>query len=96
MSENGQEFGVRLRACRTSAGLSQEELAERSGLSARAISNLERGRARRPYRTTLHRLADALGLRDTARTEFISAADRRLAPARTSARQTRTMDPARR
>lgn len=80
MNENGQEFGVRLRVCRTSAGLSQEELAERSGLSARAISNLERGRARQPYRTTLQRLADALGLRDTARTEFISAADRRLAP----------------
>jgi tetratricopeptide (TPR) repeat protein/transcriptional regulator with XRE-family HTH domain len=79
MSENGREFGVHLRVCRTSAGLTQQELAERSGLSARAISNLERGRARQPYRTTVQRLADALGLRDTARTEFISTAGRRLA-----------------
>jgi tetratricopeptide (TPR) repeat protein/transcriptional regulator with XRE-family HTH domain len=62
-----------------SAGLSQEELAARSGLSVRAISNLERGRARWPYRHTLRSLADALELRDAVRDEFIGAAGRRLA-----------------
>jgi transcriptional regulator with XRE-family HTH domain/tetratricopeptide (TPR) repeat protein len=79
MRDDGQGFGARLRAGRQAAGLSQEELAERSGLSVRAVSNLERGRARWPHRETLRRLADALGLRDTARAEFIAAAGRRLA-----------------
>ena len=61
--------------------MSQQELAERSGLSVRAISNLERGRTRWPYPGSLHRLADALGLSDEARTELIAAAGRRLARA---------------
>ena len=74
-------FGARLRACRQSAGLSQDELAERSGLSVRAIRDLERGRTRWPYRDSLHRLADALELRDAARAGFLGAADRRLAGA---------------
>ncbi len=81
-------FGERLRACRLSAELSQQELAERSGLGLRTISDLERGRTRWPYRDSLHRLADALGLRDGARAEFIAAAGRRTArtPADASAR----------
>ena len=82
-------FGARLRACRQSAGLSQDELAARSGLSVRAIRDLERGRTRWPYRDSLHRLADALELRDAARAGFLGAADRRLAgapgPGRTGA-----------
>ena len=73
MNSDGREFGILLRACRQTAGLSQEELAERSGLSLRSISNLERGRTRWPYRETLHRLADALELRDVARAVFIGA-----------------------
>jgi transcriptional regulator with XRE-family HTH domain len=59
--------------------LSQQELAERSGLSVRAISDLERGRTRFPYQDSLARLAGALGLRGPARTEFIATAGRRLA-----------------
>jgi len=55
-------FGSRLRACRCHAGLSQQELAERSGVSIRTISNLERGRAQWPHHGTVHRLADALEL----------------------------------
>jgi tetratricopeptide (TPR) repeat protein/transcriptional regulator with XRE-family HTH domain len=74
-------FGKRLAACRHSASLSQQDLAERSGLSIRAVSNLERGRARWPHPDTVRRLADALGLRDQAREQFIAAAGRRLAPA---------------
>lgn len=72
-------FGLQLGARRRSAGLSQQELAERSGLSVRAVSNLERGRARWPHPGTVHRLADALGLRDQERAQFISAVARRLA-----------------
>ena len=70
MSEAVEGFGSQLRSRRRSSGLSQEELAERSGLNARTIRNLERGRARWPYRDTLHRLADALELQDAARQEF--------------------------
>jgi transcriptional regulator with XRE-family HTH domain len=74
-------FGARLRSCRQSAGLSQQELAERSGLSVRAISDLERGRTRFPYQDSLARLADALALGEPTRTEFITSASRRLAAA---------------
>lgn len=68
-------FGLRLRAGRLAARISQEELAERSGVSLRTISNLERGRTLWPHRDTLQRLADALDLRDEARATFIGSAD---------------------
>ncbi len=77
MDVGGVGFGARLRAGREAAGLSQQELAERSGLSVRAISNLERGRTQWPYRASLSRLADALGLQETARVEFLAAVPRR-------------------
>jgi predicted ATPase/DNA-binding XRE family transcriptional regulator len=55
-------FAALLRRYRLAAGLSQEELAERAGLSAQAISALERGVRRAPYRDTIDLLAAALGL----------------------------------
>ncbi len=70
-------LGARLRDCRVAAGLSQQELAERSGLSVRAVSNMERGRTRWPYRDSLARLADALGLSGAERAGFLAAAPRR-------------------
>src|ERR1022692_2164111 len=75
----GGVFGARLCAYRRSAGLSQAELAERSGLSVRAVSNLERGRTRCPHPDTVHQLADALGLRAEVHAAFAAAAGRRLA-----------------
>jgi transcriptional regulator with XRE-family HTH domain len=80
MNEDGGAFGSYLRACRQAARLSQQELAERAGLSLRTIGNLERGASKWPYRDSLHRLSDALALRDKARAGFIAAAGRRLAP----------------
>jgi tetratricopeptide (TPR) repeat protein/transcriptional regulator with XRE-family HTH domain len=74
---DGAGFGARLRACREAAGLSQQELADRSGLSIRAVSNMERGRTQWPYRDSLSRLADALGLPGKARAEFLAAVPRR-------------------
>ncbi|HUD39197.1 MAG TPA: tetratricopeptide repeat protein [Streptosporangiaceae bacterium] len=71
-------FATRLLAGRRSAGLSQAELAHRSGLSIRAISDLERGRTQWPYRNSVFRLADALELSGQARAEFVTAAGRRL------------------
>ena len=55
-------FGNLLRRLRRAAGLSQEELAERAGLSARGISDLERGAHATPQRVTVQLLARALGL----------------------------------
>jgi transcriptional regulator with XRE-family HTH domain len=46
---------------RSEAGLTQEQLAERSGLSQQYISGLERGR-RNPTVVTLYELASALGV----------------------------------
>ena len=53
--------GDLLRRYREVAGLSQESLAERAGISPRGLLYLERG-MRRPYPATLLRLADALSL----------------------------------
>jgi class 3 adenylate cyclase/WD40 repeat protein len=60
--EHEPDFAELLRRARRAAGVTQEELAERAGLSARAISALERGVNRAPRRDTLDMLADALGL----------------------------------
>ena len=54
-------FGELLRWQRAAAGLTQEELAERAGLSVRGLRYLEQG-MRRPYPDTLQRLVDALAL----------------------------------
>jgi transcriptional regulator with XRE-family HTH domain len=62
-----QSFAAVLRRYRIVAGLSQEALAERAGLSVRGISDLERGLSRTPRLHTLARLADALGLEPAAR-----------------------------
>jgi transcriptional regulator with XRE-family HTH domain/tetratricopeptide (TPR) repeat protein len=51
-----------LRGFRTAVGLTQEQLAERSGLSVGAVATLETGRRRHPRATTLDALAEALGL----------------------------------
>jgi tetratricopeptide (TPR) repeat protein/transcriptional regulator with XRE-family HTH domain len=56
-----QAFGAWLRHQRRAAGLTQEELAGRSGLSLRAISDFERGRTRQPHPRSLKILAESLG-----------------------------------
>jgi predicted ATPase/DNA-binding XRE family transcriptional regulator len=61
-TEQHAAFGDLLRHARQTAGLTQEELAERAGVSARAVSNLERGINRSPRRDTMLLLADALDL----------------------------------
>src|SRR5258708_6278491 len=55
-------FARLLRHHRLSRGLTQEELAERARLSARAISDLERGLKRTPRGSTVRLLARALDL----------------------------------
>ena len=65
-----------LRSFRLAAGLSQEGLAERAGMSARGIRALERGYRRTPQRATLALLASALALDDEQRRELEAAAAR--------------------
>jgi predicted ATPase/transcriptional regulator with XRE-family HTH domain len=70
------EFGTLLRSFRLTAGLSQEALAERAGLSAHGVSALERGYRRTPQRGTLALLASALALTDAQCHELEAAAAR--------------------
>jgi non-specific serine/threonine protein kinase len=74
-------FGPLLRHLRLAAGLSQEALAQRAGLSVRAISDLERGARREPYPYTVQQLAGALrlGAADRARLEAAVPRRQRLA-----------------
>ena len=69
-----RDFGGFLRRLRAAAGLSQEALAERAGLSAKAISALECGTRRKPYRATVEALANALSLSTDERPLFQAAA----------------------
>jgi predicted ATPase/DNA-binding XRE family transcriptional regulator len=61
-------FGPLLKRYRAAAGLTQEELAARAGLSARAISDLERGVKQTPRRETVRLLVEALALPPRKRT----------------------------
>ena len=63
-------LGPVLKQLRTAAGLTQEELAERSGISARTVSDVERGLRTNVYPDTARRLAAALGLQEEARRRF--------------------------
>jgi transcriptional regulator with XRE-family HTH domain len=65
-SDEAQAPGSWLRQQREAAGLTQEDLAEQSGLSVRAIGNLERGRVRRPRPDSLRLVGTVLGLTEHA------------------------------
>src|SRR5918993_333652 len=78
-------FGPLLRRLRLVAGLSQEELAERSGLSGRGISALETGYRATPRPETVRLLADALGLDAAAHAALVAGARPELAAARPGA-----------
>ena len=73
----GTAFGARLRGLREAAGLTQEELAARAGLTAHAVGVLERGERKRPYPHTVRSLADALGLSDVERASLLAAVPKR-------------------
>lgn len=69
----GDSFGGRLTQLRHQHQLTQEQLADKSGLSVRAISSLECG-ARHPRRLTVERLTTGLGLTPAERRQLIDAA----------------------
>lgn len=70
-------FGRSLRQLREAAGLSQEHLAERAGLSPRGISDPERGARTTPRLETVRMLADGLGLDECQQAELLAARNNR-------------------
>jgi predicted ATPase/DNA-binding XRE family transcriptional regulator len=74
-------LGTQLRRLREVAGLTQEELAFRAGLTPNAVSDLERGKTRRPYLHTVLSLADAFGLSEDERASLLAAVPKRGATA---------------
>ncbi|MGB6517247.1 MAG: helix-turn-helix domain-containing protein [Candidatus Cybelea sp.] len=79
------DFGTLLRHYRLAAGLSQEALAERAGMSTNGIGALERGYRRSPQRETIALLARALALSDEQRDDFEEAAGCSRLPRRVAA-----------
>jgi predicted ATPase/transcriptional regulator with XRE-family HTH domain len=67
-------FGRILRQLRLAQSLSQQELAERAGLSERLISDYERGIVHRPRRDTVQMLAGGLRLEGSDRERFVQIA----------------------
>ncbi|GAA2793041.1 ATP-binding protein [Crossiella cryophila] len=67
-------FGDFLRFYRLRLSMTQEELAERTGVSVRAISDMERGRALSPQRRTVELLVTGLELTPEEAGEFIGLA----------------------
>lgn len=68
-------FGVLLRDARRRAGLTQEELAARSGVGVRTIRRLETGSGTNPRIGTVTLLADALEVTPAERRDLLAAAD---------------------
>ncbi len=77
----GGMLGQLLRGHRQAVGLSQEELAEKAGVSVRTIANIEHGRISRPHRRSVLSLADALRLTQPDR-DLLDRASRQLANGR--------------
>ena len=73
-------FGTLLRYFRLAAGVSQEALAERAGLSAKTIAALETGARKAPYQRTVAMISDALLLPKKARERLAAAALRPYRP----------------
>jgi transcriptional regulator with XRE-family HTH domain len=69
-------FGQLLKRYRMAARMSQETLAERSGLAVRSISDLERDVRRLPHPDTIQRLAAALPLSPQDQAALVAAARR--------------------
>src|SRR5215211_9417653 len=75
-SAEAPNFGELLHRYRVASRLTQEALAERTGLSARGISDLERGVRAGPRRDTLRVLVEALRLGPRERAALVAAAGR--------------------
>lgn len=68
------DFAATVRALRVERGLSQEALAERAGVSARSVRNIELGRVSRPRPDTAALLGTGLSLTGEALADFVARA----------------------
>ena len=84
--DDSASIGHLLRRHRLAAGLTQEQLAERAGVSVRGVSDLERGLHRTPHAETLRRLVEALAL-DTGERAALQALREEAGPRRPVADQ---------
>src|SRR6266702_3199380 len=75
-AEGRGTFAELLRQHRLAAGLTQEALADRAGLSVRGIADLERGARRYPHFHKLRGLAQALELDPADRMALLAAGQR--------------------
>jgi tetratricopeptide (TPR) repeat protein/transcriptional regulator with XRE-family HTH domain len=80
LARDDPRLGTLLREWRQRALLTQEQLAERTGLHVRTVRGLESGSPRRPRTASVRLLAEALGLDTAERAALVSAA--RSVPAR--------------
>jgi predicted ATPase/DNA-binding XRE family transcriptional regulator len=74
------EFGDLLRRHRAAVGVTQDDLAGRTGLTPQAIGLLERGKRRHPHAYTVQKLAEALELEGRDLSAFEAAARRTTTP----------------
>jgi len=65
-----ETLGVALKKLRAAAGMTQEELADRAGISARTVSDVERGLRTSVHGDTARRITAALGLSEQERVRF--------------------------
>ncbi len=75
-TDGASQFASLLRRYRRRSGLTQEELAQRAGLSLASISLLERGLTRAPHKDTVELLIAALELAPDEAANFTQAARR--------------------
>jgi tetratricopeptide (TPR) repeat protein/transcriptional regulator with XRE-family HTH domain len=73
-------FGELVQAHRQRLRMTQEDLAQRTGLSVRTIREIEAGRVRVPRRTSVRLFADAFGLEGPDRDRFEAAGQAEPAP----------------
>jgi tetratricopeptide (TPR) repeat protein/transcriptional regulator with XRE-family HTH domain len=76
----GKAAGAFLRRARQTVGLTQEELAAKTGLSVRTIGDLERGLTAKPHRRSLELLAEVLDLPEPSRAHLMETAHQSPAP----------------
>jgi DNA-binding SARP family transcriptional activator/DNA-binding XRE family transcriptional regulator len=69
----GARSGALIRKYRRAAGLTQQQLADRSGLSVATVRDLEQGRSRRPRATSLAAIASALRLNPAESDALVAA-----------------------
>ncbi len=71
---DGTGIGLLVQSHRRRVGLTQHDLAQRSGISVRALRDIELAQVARPRLDSLRRLASALDLTDAQTEEFFRAA----------------------